>query len=222
MPDYFDRLIGRSLGAEAGDQPWVRPRLPQLFERPALELHETRIAATAPDPAAAPPPPPPRQPTGEHVVEHTRTTETVRARAVPDPPPLSPTSPLSAPAPTGRTPDPVVPSAAPITTVDVLPVTPPAAPVAGPVLDRPLAARPVPPAPADPRPAAPVAARSATPAGRADRPQPAPERVVRISIGRLAVTAAGSDRPARDAERRERSAPRVSLDRYLGREETTT
>lgn len=221
MPDYFDRLVGRSLGAAATvDQPWVRPRLPQLFERPGPEATEFPAAAAAapltPVPVTAPAGVPPAGAGRDTLVDVRHTAVTVREKAFDLPSP-------GFPAPAGDA-SPVVAATERVERLverqTVRPLTPAVVehPVAEPRLDQPLTAQVVPPQAIDPRPAAAPAAPE-TVAAKAD-PQPAaPERVVRISIGRLAVTAAAPDRPDRGPDRPGRAKPRVSLDRYLGREE---
>ncbi|MFF5077461.1 hypothetical protein ACFY36_10440 [Actinoplanes sp. NPDC000266] len=215
MPDYFDRLIGRSLATgDASGQAWVRPRLPQLFERPAVEVQETwaEPPAASPPPSAAVARPPATADRERVIVDHSRTAETVRETSVRET--LRPTA-----APPPEAPAPAEPRATRLErVVERQPPRPAArAPenpsVTEPRLERPLAARAVPALPVDPRPAAPIATPFATPETPA-----APERTVRVSIGKLAVTAATPAR-ATGGERPGRARPRVSLDRHLGREE---
>jgi hypothetical protein len=238
MPDFFDRLVGRSTpdGAARGGVR-VRPRLPGPFERidafgpgagpPVPEAGQP--AASRPGGAAEPPRP---------------VTATAGDRQPARPAPLqilqvlqTPVAPRE-PAPTGRPPVPAVPllvppklppapSAAPperraaAPRADGSAGTPPGRPAGrqGPASQRPSGpARPA-AVPAPARPAPRTAPANAKDEGR--RGRRAPERVVHVSIGRLEVKAADR-RPAAPTARTERpgrTGPALSLETYLTREE---
>ncbi|MEU4427302.1 hypothetical protein AB0F81_42320 [Actinoplanes sp. NPDC024001] len=221
-PDFFDRLVSRARGAPAADPGWVRPRLPQLFERTGLEIQEVEVDA-APVPAPAP-----AAPAVAAVTQRVQAAapEESRPIAVPVPAPVVPVEPVTTPAATAPVAAPAPPVSSPASPA-VLRVerlveraesrhrepgeatgaltTVPKSVEAG----VPLAARRVPAVPFDARRA---------PAAEPARAAP-PEQVIKVSIGRLEVTAAApaQERPQRRAAGR--PAPRVSLDRHLGREE---
>ncbi|WP_158891587.1 hypothetical protein [Amycolatopsis anabasis] len=222
MRDFFDRLVTRAGFAESEPAPKVRPRLPNPFERAQplewdelVVLDETRATAPEPETAPEPRPAPPR------------------ASA----PPLSGSAP--APRPAGAPPErrgevraePVRRAQVTETVRQVVehleihrtlvapaPV-PPDSPEPRPELPVARANEPVRPSVVDKTRARPVrevvAAEAARDAERRGE-QPAAERVVRVTIGKLAVTAAGAQ-PPKPPPRTARPAPEVGLDRYLAR-----
>jgi hypothetical protein len=214
MSDFFERLVARD---RQGGEPLARPRLPQIFERAVTEQAES----------VAPTPPAPWVPTPEvrdvpPVVHHT--VETVVRHEGPPPvrleSPVPVATPLAAPQPPPVAPRVVAAPSAPAE-VTVVRETEKATP---PVLrDR---AVPLPPAPvAVPRPAPLPQSR------RVEEPRPvpapvprripprAPDRVVRVSIGRIEVTAATAGRHETPRRRQTRNAPVVTLERYLSGED---
>ncbi|GAB7045617.1 hypothetical protein [Catenuloplanes indicus] len=223
MPDFFDRLAERARGVPAADPSWVRPRLPAAFERaPGLEIQEVEV--DAPDGRAEPARIPPR-------VDAPRPVPVPRASEPPAAAAATPpvTVPVSVPVDVPVRP-PVLPVPAPVAVTPVESVVERTVRSAGEATDSelaPVAASPVPSRPDfDLAPLAPLAARTVPPvpfdargtaaeptAARA--PAAAAQPVIRVSIGRLEVSAAPE--PPRDERRRPvpRPEPRISLDRYL-------
>ncbi|MBC6463032.1 hypothetical protein [Actinomadura sp. HBU206391] len=233
MPDHFDRLVARGTGlptgaAGGGDAASVpaRPRLPLPFERPDLVVTEDLVEGAGPRPAGTPPsgpglPPPSAAPdttvTQPALVRLIRHETILRER--------SQELGRSAPALESAPPEEWRPAPAPETPVapaqrePAVPQEPRRPDTVRPAGElRPSRARrPVPSTAASPARAMvmkPDQTGATPPARRAARP---PERVVRISIGRLEVTAAAAPRsPARDRPPSRRE-PAVSLDRFLAR-----
>jgi hypothetical protein len=227
MTDFFDRLLARRRPlAEPGPVTRARPRVPALFERSrGAELEEIfleRTAASPPDLVA-----PPRSTVPPTPVSH-----------FPGPPPVTA-------GPTGRAGRPAADTgpaavAAAIATSEAAPpalaprvvahppvLPPPAASRVEPV--RPPAAPAVVAAPQLVAGAAPRAARAPAPSPTASAvPSPAPSserhsrrpeprgRTVQVRIGRIEVSAAPGPEPG--PERKQRRAPALSLDKYLGGE----
>ncbi|WP_405734191.1 hypothetical protein OG607_39310 [Streptomyces sp. NBC_01537] len=237
MPDFFDRLVGRSTPDAAGRGVRVRPRLPGPFERidafgPGAGPPEPETGhPAAPRPGGAAEPPRPataaagdRQPARPALLQVLQVLQT----------PVAPRE----PAPPGRPPVPAVPLLVPPRLPPAPASAPPERRAAAPRTDdsadtppsRPAGRQePAPQRPSGPsRPAAvPAAARPAprvAPAAVKDdgrRGRRAPERVVHVSIGRLEVKAADR-RPAAPPARTERpgrTGPALSLETYLTREE---
>jgi hypothetical protein len=220
MPDFFDRLLARSVPGFPlpPGETVVAPRLPQLFEPvgTATELdQEAVISAPAQRaPAATPAPPPPA------------TAEVRRepVEAVPPAGPLPAVISVSTPRPAMATTVPVPVRPAPERAA--LPVELPREHLreeqltkinhtvsqgepAGTLL--PSSTTVVVPASGS----TPDARRASGAPGR--RHDPPPPQVVRVSIGRVEVTAAGADAkpPARPTP--SRPEPAISLERYLTR-----
>ncbi|MDR7275509.1 hypothetical protein [Catenuloplanes atrovinosus] len=226
MPDFFDRLAERAHGVPAADPSWVRPRLPQPFERvTGLEIQEVEVDAPAPSRAA------PGGPPAREQVRHVPGAPVVPppAPAAP-PPPVAPViapvvpaasavvgAPEPAPAAIGEVVETVVERAVPVTTGAEQPertrMTASTVPAKTDFDPAPLAARRVPPVPFDPRGAA-----TAEPTAPRATAAPA-DPVIRVSIGRLEISAAPppAERPDRRASRR--PDPRISLDSYLNSRE---
>ncbi|MEU8785444.1 hypothetical protein [Streptomyces sp. NPDC048637] len=249
MPDYFDRLLARYAPAPGGAFPGggrtdrarrtlVQPRLPGPFER----IEALRGTSAEPDePAPLYPRAPRPSPSGAGQIRYEREIRTTERQTVlrtegprqdgtPDPtdrqlrPAEGLLRPAAAPDPGGLpgAPGAVRPqrtagaragdvqAARPAASTLVLPGfdTAPVAPVA------PLRPR------TDALPAARDAART-TATGR--RGQRGAERVVHVQIGRVEVSAAGTERPAAGGQpaRTERREPALSLADYLARGERT-
>ncbi|WP_026361199.1 hypothetical protein [Amycolatopsis nigrescens] len=226
MPDYFDRLVARAADWPDAPEavPKVRPRLPDPFERPPRAQLEQFETVDAP-PFTAPVPDDPPVP------------------SLPAPPFPLPRPDFPAAGPEPR-PEPVrqaerivsVPSGQVRETlrrlVDRLEVrtevvaAPPVRPAAprAPRAGRPTGHRETVPAPVRPSVVdIRLAGRAQEPGGTARSPgerraQPPPaERVVRVSIGKLAVKAAAQPEQPRPRGG-QRPSPVVSLDRYLAGE----
>lgn len=247
MPDFFDRLLARSVPtsraggtSSAGDAVRVRPRLPQPFERIEAVRSELPLP-DEPTPALAPSlqPPAVREVLRERKVrtdylsvvqaaEPTPSREELTAHTIPgafadrEPagPLLSPAAELSQgprEALEGRSTRRSEQRAAPASAG-----TQPSSPVR---VAAPTGA-PIAPAPttARPRPVDSAAARPAARSGTGRRQQQPAERVVHVQIGRLEVSAAapGSRDPRNAAapdRRPGRPAPTLALDAFLSREE---
>jgi hypothetical protein len=213
MPDYFDRLLARSVPGFPAAGPVVRPRLPQIFE-PAGPEPEYAEPFTVPVPAAppvvgAPGPPGPRGRAGQ--ATHT---SLQAAPAVPQEP--TPTAPELVTVESSKT---IV--AAEHTSHEV---------VREPVIEQRLTAVNVAVRQGEPvaelRPQhttvvvpVPVAQPRQTPAPvthRAETPQP---QAVHVSIGRIEVTATSPERRQPPRAATKRPEPVLSLDRYLARED---
>ena len=221
MPDYFDRLLARSVPGcpVPSGETVVAPRLPQLFEQFSTEVETEELlpAAVRPAPQAAPVPPP------VTVVErHSPASEAPRPEPAVQPPALAP--------------PPVAPSVIPVRVPQTAAAQAPAGVVerqverpveqhlttvnvvlehhgapAGTLLPRgTTGAVPATPAPVDTARAATVAAR---------RGEPRQQQVVRVSIGRVEVTATSPERRPPAQARPSRPDPAMSLERYLTRED---
>ncbi|MCO1582434.1 hypothetical protein M8C13_42480 [Crossiella sp. SN42] len=221
-PDFLDRLLARCLPG-AGlptDATPVRPRLAQLFERGEPAAAEPGSAepprATTPgvvgpgSPAAAPSavPPPAAAPSAEPVPAHSPTagpSATASAGAGPVPTPALP--------PVRTVVEPVRHEIRSVHEKTIterrIPVT--AAPVHGPADVESPAASAGPAAPPRPGPRL----RAAVTSRRGRAPEPAAPSVT-VTIGRVEVTAALPETPARQREQPRRAEPAVGLAEYLG------
>jgi hypothetical protein len=234
MPDHFDRLVARGTGlvtgaGEEGGPTAVpaRPRLPLPFERPDLKVTEETVSAFAAahgpaagrehdpvrpagPPASGPATPPPA------LVRLIRHETVLRERTER----IRPAGPARHSAP----PEEWRPATTPAPETPPQPREP-----ARPRNPREESARPS-RVPAAPRPRPPVpavaASRASTNAFEPRRDQrlaaahretrPA-ERVVRVSIGRLEVTATGAPRQSAPDRPPSRRGPAMTLDRFLAR-----
>lgn len=237
MPDFFDRLVGRSKPDATGRGVRVRPRLPGPFER--IDAFGPGAGPPVPDaghpaaprPAGAAEQPRPataaagdRQPARPALPQVLQVLQTPVAPREPAPPGRPPVQavpllvpPRLPPAPAAAPPE--RRAAAPRT--DGSADTPPSRPAGrqGPAPQRPSGPSRPAAVPAPARPAPRAASAVAKEDGR--RGRRAPERVVHVSIGRLEVKAADR-RPAAPPVRTERpgrTGPALSLETYLTREE---